>query len=364
MHPTNPARRWVAAFIVALLGAFAPLACGPAVTGPGEEDGTDAGDLLADAGTSQDAAEPPASDADVALPDAEVSDADVTPDAGVPDAEVAPDAGSEPEGPADASEAAPDAGPPAADASVPGPDAGPDDWDGGQGELADCRPYPISTEADAYSAIAGLREQSLRDALYQRVKGHTTVGYDGAKIRMFGSGGFDVRGGKVECVYTGLLFNYDQLDRTNGYNTEHSWPQSQFGNEATTAKGDMHHLFPTEQKANSRRSSLPFGNTDCAATRCSWAQGGSECGPAIGSGGTVFEVRPERRGDIARAHFYFAVRYRASIPNDEEAALRCWHHCDPPDALERARNDAIEAIQHNRNPFVDRPEFVDAISDF
>ncbi len=48
----------------------------------------------------------------------------------------------------------------------------------------------------------------------------------------------------------------------------------------------------------------------------------------------------------------------------QEAALRAWNDSDPPDALEQARNDAIEGYQKNRNPFVDRPDFVAKISDF
>ena len=44
------------------------------------------------------------------------------------------------------------------------------------------------------------------------------------------------------------------------------------------------------------------------------------------------------------------------------STLLRWHEQDPPDAFERARNDAIfETWQGNRNPFVDRPEWVAAI---
>ena len=42
--------------------------------------------------------------------------------------------------------------------------------------------------------------------------------------------------------------------------------------------------------------------------------------------------------------------------------LLLWHQQDPPDAAERARNDLIfNNYQHNRNPFIDRPEWVQAI---
>jgi deoxyribonuclease-1 len=33
-----------------------------------------------------------------------------------------------------------------------------------------------------------------------------------------------------------------------------------------------------------------------------------------------------------------------------------WHRSDPPDGHERWRNDRIEVLQGNRNPYIDRPE--------
>jgi endonuclease I len=44
------------------------------------------------------------------------------------------------------------------------------------------------------------------------------------------------------------------------------------------------------------------------------------------------------------------------------SVLLQWHEQDPPDAAEQTRNDLVyEQYQHNRNPFVDRPEWADAI---
>lgn len=42
--------------------------------------------------------------------------------------------------------------------------------------------------------------------------------------------------------------------------------------------------------------------------------------------------------------------------------LIAWHNADPPDATEMGRNDLIvTAYQHNRNPFIDHPEWVATI---
>jgi endonuclease I len=41
--------------------------------------------------------------------------------------------------------------------------------------------------------------------------------------------------------------------------------------------------------------------------------------------------------------------------------LLTWSAQDPPDALERNRNEAIFGFQRNRNPFIDHPEWVPSI---
>ena len=38
-----------------------------------------------------------------------------------------------------------------------------------------------------------------------------------------------------------------------------------------------------------------------------------------------------------------------------------WHKQDPPDKWEVDRNNYIQSIQQNRNPFVDHPEYVNYI---
>lgn len=215
---------------------------------------------------------------------------------------------------------------------------------------------------DAWAHLAG---EALIEALHQETaRGHQGLDYRTARDHMYGitGAGIDVRDGRIECIYTGATVAPDGTRMPGGeLNTEHSWPQSD-GAGRFPRKGDLHHLFPTRVEANSRRGSHEFGETTCTGNACPWADGGSELGTDA-HGRTVFEVRPRFRGDVARAHFYFAVRYRLPIAAAEEAILRAWHDQDPPDARERERNDRVQAVQGNRNPFVDFPQLVDRIDD-
>ncbi|HOY68252.1 MAG TPA: endonuclease [Candidatus Ozemobacteraceae bacterium] len=204
--------------------------------------------------------------------------------------------------------------------------------------------------ADMYTPCMGLRDKALIQQLREVSAYQMGVDYTTARKMMFTK--IDNFGGEVECVYTGRKGRYTDIPSDRDMNCEHTWPQSLGA--TGVAKSDLHHLFPTDSKANSIRGSLPFGNVNEA----NWEEGGSRCN------GSVFEPRTEHRGNVARAKFYFAVRYGKTIGNAEEAALREWHKEDPVDAAERERCNKIENIQHNRNPFIDHPEFVDQISDF
>jgi hypothetical protein len=48
-------------------------------------------------------------------------------------------------------------------------------------------------------------------------------------------------------------------------------------------------------------------------------------------------------------------------PQDLQTLIN-WHFSDLPDNYEIAKNDFIQSIQQNRNPFVDRPEWVNLIN--
>jgi deoxyribonuclease-1 len=145
-------------------------------------------------------------------------------------------------------------------------------------------------------------------------------------------------------------------------NVEHTWPQSRFsGREGATMKSDLHHLFPADSKLNQIRGNFRFGEVSDALPmlQCGYSQIDN-----TGGGLPHFEPPVVHKGNVARALFYFAVRYGMSIDPEEETNLRAWNQMDPPDDFEMQRNNAIESIQGNRNPFIDHPEYVDQIADF
>lgn len=139
-------------------------------------------------------------------------------------------------------------------------------------------------------------------------------------------------------------------------NAEHVWPQS-LGARSEPARGDIHHLFPTDSKANSSRGNLPFSEVlgGSVYSDCSASKRGSAKDPQTSRSTHIksFEPPDRLKGNIARAMFYVSARYRYEIPAVEEFYLRKWNKQDPVDQQEMRRNDAIEKAQGNRNPFVD-----------
>ncbi len=189
------------------------------------------------------------------------------------------------------------------------------------------------------------------------------LGYNGGRAAMYGY--IDNHNDSLTGVYTGFT-QYWPYGSTgtfpNPINCEHTWPQSFFNSE-NPMKGDINHLFPTHMDANSRRSNYPFGNVTQNIT---WQEGGSSLGQNA-YGETVFEPRDVHKGDAARAIFYFITRYgnRGNyLGAHQETDLREWYAADPVSQKEIDRNNGVYQYQHNRNPFIDHPEFLDRISSF
>ncbi|KAB2924198.1 MAG: T9SS type A sorting domain-containing protein [Bacteroidetes bacterium] len=237
-----------------------------------------------------------------------------------------------------------------------------------------------SPNADYYQTAYKLYGTALRAQLHQIIKDHTVVSYSSLYTHYQSTD--NKPNGKVWDMYSDVpggapAYEYSHGQKTCGsyskegdcYNREHSWPQSWF-NSQSTPSSDLFHVYPTDGYVNNRRSNYAFGVVGVA----SWtSSNGSKVGASFSPGytGTVFEPINAYKGDFARSAFYMSVRYygedggwsTSSGTNKSDllpwysAQLLKWHLSDTVSQKELNRNDAVFGIQHNRNPFIDHPEF-------
>ena len=169
------------------------------------------------------------------------------------------------------------------------------------------------------------------------------------------------------------------------YNREHSWPKSWFGGSTSAGPGtDLHHVICADKFANNKRSDNILAEVKTAT----WTGSISK----LGTGGygskqsyTVFEPADEYKGDFARIYFYMVTMYQSNLSSwntnysSENVSkiidgstypafqtwylemLLAWAKADPVDYREVYRNDAVYAIQGNRNPFIDYPGLEDYV---
>lgn len=237
-------------------------------------------------------------------------------------------------------------------------------------------------EPSGYYATATGTGATLKTQLYNIIKGHTVRSYDQLWTDFQTT---DVKSnGKVWDMYsnTNYTFVSNQCGTYNSegdcYNREHSFPASWFNN-ASPMYTDLFHLYPVDGYVNGMRSNYIYAEVGTATYT---STNGSKRGNCITPGytGTVFEPVDEYKGDFARMLFYMATRYENLIhtwyANDNNADLILqnnsfpvfetwylnmlgeWHVNDPVSQKEIDRNNAVYAKQGNRNPFIDRPDFV------
>ncbi len=250
--------------------------------------------------------------------------------------------------------------------------------------------------ATYYTAANGLSCYPLKTALFNIISANTTVlsytpgvwnAYQTTDMtRNFENTAdiiFDMysnRGPGLNEPYE-FTFGTNQCGNYNAegqcYNREHSMPQSWFAS-ASPMVSDIHHLVPTDGSVNGARGNFAYGNVGAVNYT---SQNGSKRGTSgyPGFTGTVFEPINEYKGDFARMQFYMATRYQnliAGWQNNSNAndvlngtsdqvyddwqlkQLYDWHIQDPVSAKEIARNNAVFAIQGNRNPFIDSAQYV------
>jgi hypothetical protein len=222
-----------------------------------------------------------------------------------------------------------------------------------------------------YAATQGKKGAELLRALHLIVRtGHIDRGYAQARDEMFGIVSDTDGDNMIEDIFTGRPRGpiTDRKDAFgHGFNTEHTWPQSKGA--TGIAQSDLHHLQAADISTNEKRGSKPYG--EVVTPEWTTGEGANQAKLGVDSlGTTVFEPWDATKGDIARGLLYFYTRYNDSRPNDfttinlrhELPTLLKWHQQDPVDDKERARNDAVQSAQGNRNPFIDHPEFVEMVN--
>ena len=199
----------------------------------------------------------------------------------------------------------------------------------------------------------------------------------------------DTAGGKhvATCQYSGENIVYTGLFdwTTNNMSREHTYPQSWMptvngaGYLNSNEYQDYHMLLPVDQtNANAIRSNYPYG----VVVSPSYTYMGCKLG-LNAAGKTVWEPRDAEKGAAARSMLYECIAYTGTGVNgntnttydgswslpavcynpgvvypQDQAVLKQWSTAYPPDKFEIAKNEFVDSLQGNRNPFIDHPEYL------
>jgi endonuclease I len=234
--------------------------------------------------------------------------------------------------------------------------------------------YVEEAEGTYYASANGMEGADLKTELNRILRdGFTPRSYGDAR-EILGRADADLEDPtKVWTIYSGAKINATWDGKS--WTREHVWPfsrlgtgTSNIGNSTRNQASDLHNLRAIVQSVNSSRGNAYFTNpitettTYCAVTSNSWFPG------------------DDHKGDVARILLYMDVMYEelslvetgAELLTGETYQLSGakmgllpilleWHRQDPVDDFEIQRNDIIYEEQNNRNPFIDKPEYVHLI---
>lgn len=240
-----------------------------------------------------------------------------------------------------------------------------------------------------YSNAAGKRSADLKTALFTIVRPHNQIEYYSSSIYFTNTDWHSPTADAPEGYFWDM---YSTQKRTSWYgmNREHSLPKSWWSDapETTVAYTDLHNLYPSDAAANTAKSNYPLGVVVGAADFNNFVKVGQNGfsvtvnGTTLNYSGKVFEPADEYKGDFARDYMYVVTCYQdyannwrslgvqsmlingSTYPVFKEwaiALLLKWHRDDPVSDKEIQRNNAVYAIQNNRNPYIDHPELAEFI---
>ncbi|MFK7781706.1 endonuclease [Psychroserpens sp.] len=250
--------------------------------------------------------------------------------------------------------------------------------------------HAITTDSSELVCLTATTFNEFLVCLQTNYTPNQTLGYGPARDVLYGN--IDVNSSTLElsCIYTDFSVVMDYSTDPDpsshafnqGINTEHAYPQS-MGAGDEPARSDMFNIFPSRIEVNSSRSNCPYNDIIDIDTE-SWFYLNQELNSVPSTNMNLysekdndatyaslqasqqctFEPREDKKGDIARAIFYFHAIYNASNQNTYlsyandaffffmKFTLLQWHTDDPVDQEEIDRNNAIKLQQGNDNPFI------------
>lgn len=237
-----------------------------------------------------------------------------------------------------------------------------------------------------YSSCNNKTAENLLTALHTKIKTHTVIEYKNGLPELYATSDVYPGTSTIWDIYSTSSYSLTG-DRCGNYtyvgdcwNREHSFPKSWFF-EGKPMYSDAFHIYPTDGRVNGQRYHYPYGEcangTTLSPNNGVYALGRLGMSTFPGYSGIVFEPDDQYKGDLARSYFYMATCYYdhistwlcdmldgSSYPAFSSWALEMllkWHRQDPVSQKEIDRNEAIYAVQNNRNPYIDHPELVEYI---
>lgn len=234
------------------------------------------------------------------------------------------------------------------------------------------------------SSLKGQKKADLKTAVFNLIGNLKTLSYgSGYRKTWWGFYRTDRIGNTMECRnrYSDAKFYFTGDDGKSiaGMNIEHSFPKSWWGKTKNNAYQDLHHLYPSDAKANSSKSNYPMG---IVTSGSSAPDGAEKVGMGPGPNGQLikmFEPADQFKGDFSRTYMYMATAYQnltwqgtqglQELENNSWPTLRQWAYTiytewiknDPVSDIEIERNNAVAEIQGNRNLFIDYPYLAEYI---
>ncbi|KAL8127078.1 uncharacterized protein LOC141721177 isoform X2 [Apium graveolens] len=242
--------------------------------------------------------------------------------------------------------------------------------------------YACENVQNYYAGVQHLSGDKLKKKLNIIISEHQSLPYTKVwdAIKILDAADVDVPEASADVIeiYSLQTVPKSLAGKPDGWNREHLWPRS-YGLITHQSLTDLHNIRAADANVNSSRGNKYYGECSPDTNHC-LKPATKEAAPDTETDKKRWAPPLQVRGDIARALMYMAVCYGfpqsdggvnlklSDFPrtaNNEMGLLTTllrWNNLDPPSREEKLRNERVcRLYQHNRNPFVDHPEYASLV---